>query len=89
FIISLDFFPPYGSRRRSASASIGVLSIACLMLPPSLRYRPENMLIHIIPGEVVPHQEEINGYMRPIIDEAVLGWERGFHLSTTAGHPNG
>lgn len=33
--------------------------------------------------------EELNPYMRPIVDEAVIAWERGIHISPTGASPQG
>ncbi|KAF7333828.1 Glycoside hydrolase family 92 protein [Mycena venus] len=87
FAISMDFFPPFGSRKRSNSNSIGLIYIYCLNLKLSVRHNPENVHVSIIPGLSTPHKEQINPYLRPTIDAALLGWNRGIHLSTTGTQP--
>ncbi|KAJ7099240.1 hypothetical protein B0H15DRAFT_771078, partial [Mycena belliarum] len=77
FGFSLDFFPPHGSRKRSSSASIGVLSVYCLNLPLTIRHAPQNIYISVITGPKAPHQEHLNPYLRPMVDIGVIGWERG------------
>jgi hypothetical protein len=88
FAMHVDFFNPNGVRVSANSDSIGVISLANLNLPACVRYRPENVfLVGIIPGPRKPVETEINHFIRPIIDEFEIGWERGFHISKTALSP--
>lgn len=87
FGFSLDFFPPHGSRKRSSSASIGVLSVYCLNLPLSTRQAPPNVYLSVITGPKAPHKEHLNPYLRPVVDIGVIGWERGIRLSKTGASP--
>lgn len=87
FGFSLDFFPPRGSRRRSSSASIGVLTVYCANLSLAIRQKPENLYVSILTGPNGPHKEHINPYLRPTVDIGVAGWERGIHLSKTGASP--
>jgi hypothetical protein len=42
--------------------------MACLNLPPSIRYKPENMyLAGIVPGPEEPKLEMLNHYQDPLI----------------------
>ncbi|KAJ7163654.1 hypothetical protein C8R46DRAFT_901847, partial [Mycena filopes] len=63
FGFSLDFFPPHGSRKRSSSASIGVLTAYCLNLPLASRQLPENLFVNILTGPNTPHGEHLNPYL--------------------------
>ncbi|KAJ6550111.1 hypothetical protein B0H19DRAFT_883352, partial [Mycena capillaripes] len=63
FGFSLDFFPPHGSRKRSSSASIGVLSVYCLNLPLTIRQKPDNIYVNIITGPKAPHKEHLSPYL--------------------------
>lgn len=87
FGFSLDFFPPRGSRKRSSSASIGVLTIYCLNLSLAVRQKPDNLYVSILTGPTAPHKEHVNPYLRPTVDIGVTGWERGIHLSKTGASP--
>ena len=88
FAIHVDFFNPNGLRIRGNSDSIGIISLANLNLPPSLRYRPQNLfLVGVIPGPKKPGENQISHFIRPIIEEFQIGWERGFHISRTASSP--
>ncbi|KAJ7080140.1 hypothetical protein C8R44DRAFT_895523 [Mycena epipterygia] len=89
FGFSLDFFPPFGSRNRSGSNSIGLLAIYCLNFQLPVRYVPEHMHISIITGKAEPLLELINPYLRPTVDVSVIAWERGIRLSRTALCKNG
>ncbi|KAJ7100540.1 hypothetical protein C8R44DRAFT_586600, partial [Mycena epipterygia] len=79
----LDFFPPYGVRIRGNSDKLGVLSVAILGLPQNLQHKPEYILPSLICGPIGPKGEETNGYLKPIVDEALIAWERGIHISST------
>lgn len=86
---SVDYYPPRGSTIHSSSASIGVMKVSCENLPVHERNEPENVHVSILPGPQAPKGEHINPYLRPVIDIAVAGWERGIHLSRTAKHSQG
>jgi hypothetical protein len=43
----------------------------------------------VVPGPTEPHTTELNHYVRPIIDDFLVSWERGVHYSCTANHPAG
>ncbi|KAF8185885.1 hypothetical protein K438DRAFT_1973726 [Mycena galopus ATCC 62051] len=78
---SVDYYPPRGSTIHSSSASIGVMKVSCENLPVHERNEPENVYVAILPGPKAPKGEHINPYLRPVIDIAVAGWERGIHIS--------
>ena len=87
FGYSVDYFPPHGSRKRSSSASIGVLSIYPLNISIRTRHKPEHVFVQILTGPNTPHQEFLNPYLRPMVDIGVIGWERGIRLSKTGATP--
>jgi hypothetical protein len=89
FSLNVDFFAVEGMRIRGSSASAGIISLACLNLPFDVRFKPENMYLGIIPPPKEPHLTELNHYIRPIVDDMVLSWERGIQFSRTALHPDG
>jgi hypothetical protein len=89
FTLNLNFFNAEGRRVSGAITSCGLLSMACLNLPLEIRYLPENMYLTVIPGPSEPHLVEINHYLRPLIDDMVISWERGFHISKTPTFPDG
>jgi hypothetical protein len=90
FSLNIDFFNIEGLHIRGASTSCGIISCACLNLPLAICYKPENMyLAGIIPGPREPHLTDLNHYMRPLMDDMVVSWERGYHFSRTPSCPNG
>lgn len=89
FSLNVDYFNVEGMRIHGASTSCGIISMACLNLPPDLRYKPENMYLTIIPGPREPHLTEVNHYLKPLVDDLVVSWKRGVRFSKTALHPLG
>ena len=89
FSLNIDFFNVEGMKVRGATASAGIISLACLNLPFDLRFKPENMYLGIIPGPIEPHLTELNHYVKPLIDDMVDSWKRGVRISRTASHPAG
>jgi hypothetical protein len=56
--------------------------MVCMNLPLEIRYLPENMyLVGIIPGPFEPKGTDLNHYIRPIIDNMEIAWERGIYIS--------
>jgi Transposase family tnp2 len=90
FAIHTDFFNPNGVRKWGNHDSIGIISLINLNLPENIRLQPDNLFpAGIIPGPSEPEKEEISHYLRPIIDESVVAWERGIYISKTASCPKG
>jgi Transposase family tnp2 len=89
FSLNVDFFALEGMRIRGATASAGIISLACLNLPLDVRYKPENMYLSVIPGPKEPHLTEVNHYIRPLMDDMVDSWDKGVLFSRTALHPLG
>jgi hypothetical protein len=89
FSLNVDFFNSEGMSVRGPSVSSGIISAACLNLPLDIRYKPENMYVCIIPGPKEPHLTELNHYLRPLIDDLSVSWERSVFFSRTANYPKG
>jgi hypothetical protein len=87
--VQLDFFNPHGTSKRGNHDSIGIMSVAVLNLDEDIRYKPESMWFSIIPGKKEPNVDEISHYQRPLVDELVLGWERGIHISPIGSSSSG
>jgi hypothetical protein len=70
---------------RGARTSCTIISMACLSLPLSIRYRPENLyLAGIIPGPHEPSVDELNQYLAPLVNDAEISWHRGVRYQRTA-----
>ena len=83
FSLSVDFFNPYTNKQSGKKSSVGLISIVCLNLPPSMHYKPENMfLAGVIPGPKEPPLTALNDYLRPLVDDLIDFWEN-FHKLTT------
>ncbi|KAF7340362.1 hypothetical protein MVEN_01955500 [Mycena venus] len=87
YVIFLDFFNPNGTRKRSNHDFVGLISAINVGLPLSLRNKPEYTYVCLLSGRREPSVEQINGYLRIIIDEALIAWEHGIHLSSTGTSP--
>jgi hypothetical protein len=89
FALNFDFFTTERKTIRGADASCGIISAACVNLPLNIRYKPENMYIAIVPGPEHPSLTELNHYVRPLVDDMSVSWERGVKYSQTANYPEG
>ncbi|OBZ68265.1 hypothetical protein A0H81_12045 [Grifola frondosa] len=64
--------------------------MTCPLLPPSLRYKPENIYLHSItssPRE--PFLEEANHFLTPLVNSLVPAWRSGVWYSRTYNYPRG
>ena len=90
FTLNVDFFDVEGQTHRGRKTSCGIIAMACLNLPGTIRYKPENMyLAGIVPGPNGPHLTDLNHYLDPLLDDLVESYEHGIRYSQTASHPGG
>ena len=90
FSLSVDFFNPYTNKQSGKKSSVGLISVVCLNLPPSMRYKPENMfLFGIIPGPKEPPLTALNHYLKPLVDDFIDFWETGVKFSQTYNYETG
>jgi hypothetical protein len=89
FSICMDGLNPYGNSTRGPTASVCAIYLACLNLPPSLRYKYENMcLVCVVPGPNEPSMHQINRILGPLVDDLCIFWKDGVHYQTT-NYPGG
>ena len=76
--LSVDFFNPYHNKIAGKVASVGSIVLSCLLLPPDMRYKPENLcLVGIIPGPREPSGDEIDHFLRPLVEAMKESWAEG------------
>ena len=69
---------------------MGSIAMTILNLPPSLRYKTENVyLVDIIPGPKESSLEEINHFLRPLINFFLAAWKVGTWFTKTTAHAMG
>lgn len=84
--LSVDWMNPYGKKAAGISASVGVISLACINLPMSIRYKPENLiLVGIIPGPHEPSLESVNHFLMPLVNDLLQLWNPGLTLPSRHG----
>lgn len=88
YTMSIDFANPYHNKAAGKSASMGIVAFVSLALPPSMRYKSENMfLAGVIPKD--PSLDQMNPFLRPIIDVMTTVYSHGIHLTRTHKHRHG
>lgn len=87
--LSVDWFNPYQNKQAGKTVSTGSMVMSCLNLPPSLRHKPENLYLSIIPGPKEPATDQTNHFLRPLVDDLLPSWSNGTWYSRTCQYPNG
>lgn len=70
--------------------SVGAVYLIILNLPPTIRYRPENVcLVAIIPGPKKAPTEFLHRLLRPVVDEMLPFWTDGIRYERTSDYQFG
>jgi hypothetical protein len=90
FSFNMDGFNPFQLKQAGRSASVMGLYMVCLNLPPEARFKSENMfLVGIIPGPNEPSKDEINHFLRPLVDDLLKSYSDGVYYTRTWKYPKG
>lgn len=90
FSFNMDGFNPFQLKQAGRSASVMGLYMVCLNLPPNERFKTENMfLAGIIPGPKEPSMQEINHFLKPLVDDFLESYVNGVRYTRTWKYPNG
>ena len=85
FALAVDGFNPFGMKVAKGSGSVTGIYMALLNLPPDMHYQPENMfLVGVTPGPKKPSLEQINHFLRPLVDDMLHFWDPGVFFTRTA-----
>lgn len=88
--LSVDWFNPHGNKTSGKKKSVGSIAMALLNLPPSIRYKAENLyVVGVIPGPREPSLDEINHFLRPLVNFFLPAWQKGTWFTKTVEHPEG
>jgi len=94
FSLAVDGFNPFGMKVTKGTSSVTGIYMACLNLPADIRYNTENMyLCGVIPGPKKPSLEQINNFIRPLVNELLEFWNPDVFFSrmavttVTSDHP--
>jgi hypothetical protein len=83
-----DWFNPLG-KNAGKTTSVGVMLLTCFNLPPTMRYKKENICLYgIMPGPAEPSTTEMNHFLRPLVDEMKDFWN-GITFESTSKFPQG
>lgn len=87
--LSVDWFNPFMNKQSGKTASTGSMAMACLNLPPSMRHKPENLWLSIIPGPREPETDQTNHFLHPLVKDLRKSWTDGTWYTKTYRHPKG
>lgn len=89
FELGIDWFHADEAKPGKKTRSVGAIYVACLNLPPHLRFLPENVcVVGIIPGPSKPHGAQLNHFMEKVVDDFVQ-LRDGVWYSKTHMYPSG
>ncbi len=84
FSLAIDGFNPYQNKPAKQTATCTAIYMVCLSLPPHIRYLPEYMyLVGVIPGPSKPSLDQINHFLRLLVDDLLPFWDPGVWFTKT------
>lgn len=84
FGLCVDAFNPFLNKQAGKKASSTAVYMVLLNLPPSVRYKVENMyLAGVVPGPREPSLTQINHLLRPLVNELLEFWDPGVWFTRT------
>jgi len=84
FSLSVDSFNPFHMKTAKQKASSMGIWLVLLNLPPQLCYLLENIfLVGVIPGPGKLATDEINHYLKPLVQSLLEFWDSGVFFSHT------
>ncbi|KAJ2912519.1 hypothetical protein MD484_g7899, partial [Candolleomyces efflorescens] len=90
FSLSVDSFNPFHNKTAKQTASSTGIWMVLLNLPREARYLPENMyLAGVIPGPSKPSNDQINHYLKLVVDDFKSFWHPGVHFTRTFKYRSG
>ncbi|KAK0496918.1 hypothetical protein EDD18DRAFT_1105233 [Armillaria luteobubalina] len=82
YAMQVDFYNPNGIHKQGNHNSIGLISMANLNIPKSIRYKPENIFVAgITPGLKEPNYKQMPHLMAPLMDICMEAWHQGLYIS--------
>ena len=87
--LSVDWFNPYLNKISGKSVSCGSIAMICVLLPPSLRIKPAFEYLNGINPHPEPPEDQINHFLRPVVDSLDASWKQGVWYSCTSQRPRG
>jgi hypothetical protein len=85
FSLGVDGFNPFQNKVAKQNMMVTGMYMVCLNLPLDLHYRPKNMyLVGIIPGPTKPSTDQINHFLKLLVDDLLPFWDPGVTFSCTA-----
>ncbi|KII87891.1 hypothetical protein PLICRDRAFT_63742, partial [Plicaturopsis crispa FD-325 SS-3] len=78
FLINVDGFATEGTNLHGAHNSSIVISMSCANLPGTIRNDAANLYLGgIIQGPHEPNSQQTQHYLRPLVDDLIIAYERG------------
>jgi hypothetical protein len=81
----IDWFNANGNNLRGSRHSTGGVYMVILNLPAEIRYQKQNMFHLLTPGPREPTTDQLNNYIRPLVNELLVLYQRGIQVPFSPG----